>query len=218
MLPPKLRPEFTGMSGPEIRDLIQQGVSVKSDPEIKEELSYTGDTSAEGLLLPDCSMSLSEQEIISHIGDNEEGRSLLHLRQAFRAPIILCELTFLDSNLIFNSPKGEGGAPTGRGHMHLDDVVKVVSSHGWDKEQHLIDSQRQIVFFHLSERHGPATRALELILLGLPEWLLRFSHVAITSLLSKEELNGKSFPIDLVEDNGSISLAAYKERINDAAR
>jgi len=205
-LPQKLRPEFEGLPATEIRDLVQQRITIKADVEIVAEIAYTGDTCKEGLCAGGAHIK-SQSELSTQICDSD--RSMIHLCQAFQASIIFCELTYLDNR--FGSLKGGNSKePWSRGHMAIGDVAEVISSHGWDRMNFARNSQR-IVFFHLSARHGPATTALDLLLQGLPDWLIPRCYAAIYAILSNAEKRGGSyFPIELVEDSGCISLAAYK--------
>ncbi len=205
-LPQRLLPEFIGLPHTEIRDLVQRGVQIKSDGEIVVELSYTGDTCDEGLCLPSPETT-STTDSMQCCYSEDRNRNLLHLRQAFQAPIILCELTYLEN--IRSDPGGS------RGHMRIGDVAKVFSSHGWDNSNSSSNAVgrkgQKIIFFHFSARHGPAKRALELLLLGLPDWIIPYCYGTIFSLLSKEEKLGcHNFPIELVEDNGCIQLTSYR--------
>ena len=202
-LPQKLRPEFEGLPTTKIRDLVQQRITIKADVEIVAEIAYTGDTCKEGL----CAIGAHISESSTQICDSD--RSMIHRCQAFQASIIFCELTYLDNR--FSSLKGGNSRELrSRGHMVIGDVAEVISSHGWDSIKLARNSQR-IVFFHFSARHGPATTALDLLIQGLPDWLIPRCHAAIYALLSNAEKRGGScFPIELVENSGCISLAAYK--------
>ncbi len=196
------------MPSNEIRDLVGKGIKIKAEGDVVVELSYTGDTCSEGLCLP----SSKNSDIVSLQCLNSD-LSVLHLRQAFQAPVIMCELTYLDGNVISVSGDIKGNLGGSRGHMHIGDVAHVFSSHGWNnnnKDKSSLEG-KTIIFFHFSARHNPARRALELLLRNLPEWIIPYSYCAISSLLSKEEkLGGLNFPIELVGDNGCIQLEAYR--------
>lgn len=196
------------MPSNEIRDLVRKGIKIKAEGDTVVELSYTGDTCSEGLCMP----SSKNSDIKSPQCLNSD-LNVLHLRQAFQAPLIMCELTYLDGNVITVSGDNKANLAASRGHMSIGDVAHVFSSHGWNNNNKDNSSLKgkTIIFFHFSARHNPARRALELLLRNLPEWIIPYSYCAISSLLSKEEkLGGSNFPTELVGDNGCIHLESYR--------
>lgn len=203
-LPERLLPQYEGLPSTEIRDLVRKGIKIKAEGDTVVELSYTGDTCSEGICLP--SSENSDFESLQRLNSD---RNLVHLRQAFQAPIIICELTYLYGTEAGDTKGNLGGS---RGHMQIGDVAHVFSSHGWNNNTDTSALEgKAIIFFHISARHNPAKTALELLLANLPEWIIPYSHCAISSLLSKEEkCGGAHFPIDLVGDNGCIQLSSYK--------
>eukprot|EP00546_Thalassionema_frauenfeldii_P001691 CAMPEP_0178932608 /NCGR_PEP_ID=MMETSP0786-20121207/22735_1 /TAXON_ID=186022 /ORGANISM="Thalassionema frauenfeldii, Strain CCMP 1798" /LENGTH=310 /DNA_ID=CAMNT_0020609965 /DNA_START=226 /DNA_END=1155 /DNA_ORIENTATION=- len=107
---PGLKPEYQGLPGKKIGALVKSGVQVKADPIERLEVTYTGDTSYEGIL--------KKQE-----NDSSSSCSDIYRNQAFRAPLILCEATFLDPEMTDLSKE--------RGHMNIDHIPQVLASHGW---------------------------------------------------------------------------------------
>ncbi|KAL7533860.1 hypothetical protein ACHAWF_004644 [Thalassiosira exigua] len=202
-----LKKEYQNLGQAKIRDLVASGVSIKADPVETIEVAYTGDTCAQGL---------QKQSL----GNDKETRQLTHgIGALFRAELLLCELTFLDSS----EDDEQRSKASERGHLHINDIVGILSQHQClgefgdatctapggegemgsiaDAHQHL----RWIVFYHLSAKYQPARRALDLIAEGLPLHIRDRCHIAISSMLSEEE-NCQGFPI---QPNGCISLSSY---------
>ena len=76
---PELKPEYKGLPGHEIRDLVKSGAEIKESKEYMDVL-YTGDTSIEGLLkpeieslLPQCAIVLCEATMLE---DSDEAKQL----------------------------------------------------------------------------------------------------------------------------------------------
>ena len=222
-----LKKEYQNLSAIEIRELAKSGVSIKSNPIEKIEVAYTGDTCAEGLMkqstITDCdSLLMSKQG---------EGQSTVQknpsfdIGQMFQAELLLCELTFLDSS------EGEELRTKARqrGHLHINDLDRIFSSHNQLKEENQssttntghreadsISTTNQypnsIVFYHLSAKYQPATRALEFISEGLPHELCDRCHVAISSMMTQEEKTSDddNSIAKLIQPNGCISIADYR--------
>jgi hypothetical protein len=195
-----LKKEYQSLDKSALRDLAKTGVQLQSDPIENVEVAYTGDTCASGLTF-DPSASA--------------GKSVLYKQQLFQAEVILCELTYLDST------DGETGRQRAvdRGHLHICELERIFASIAIaedgikpDESTETISNcvtirQRQhIIFYHLSGRSSPATRALDMIANGLPRYLRSRCHVAVASLLSADEKNSLG---RLIQPNGCISLHAY---------
>jgi hypothetical protein len=116
--------------------VLDNEVAIKTEPIIQPEVGYTGDTSKEGLLLllvpPKSSSRLSQEEELIATQQNQNQnertpqssrcssssssssissaftRSRLNLRQAFQAPLLIFELTFLEVE-VEGSPNPTGG-------------------------------------------------------------------------------------------------------------
>ena len=93
-----------------------------------------------------------------------------------------------------------------RGHMNIADIPQLLSSHGWDNDE---QSERKLVLFHVSSRHRPAERALQMMMEHLPTSVAQRCDVAISSLISEAERREKGPIIALVKNNGCISLKEY---------
>ena len=192
-----LKEEYQNLSGAKIRELVQSGVVVNSKPLEKIEVAYSGDTCRHGLV-----------KDYLHSPDSKEERSrksAMILDQAFQAELLLCELTFLDS------AEGEDKMKKSveRGHLHINDLEDIFSSHGRLNDQDEKGEARSILFYHLSSRYSPATRALEYIAKGVPSQLRSSCHVAIKSLLSEAEKGSGSKIQQVLQPNGCISLEDY---------
>jgi hypothetical protein len=194
-----LKEEYKQLDKNALRDLAKSGVQLQSDPVENVEMAYTGDTCASGLTFdPNAS--------------NE--KSLIFKQQLFQAEVILCELTYLDSTE--NEASRQRAAE--RGHLHICELGKIFTNNELEVETYsdeatsaisqCISSKQtqQIIFYHLSGRSSPATRALDMIADGLPRHLRSRCQVAIASLLSTDEKNTLG---RLVQPNGCISLIAY---------
>ena len=144
-----LKPEYSGLSGPEIGALRKQGVDIHGKRVVEHPLiTYTGDTTAEGVTLP--------IEVGSR-GDHSV------LKAAFKAPLVVCELTYLDTGV-----EKSREMAVDRGHIHIDDVAGIFGSHGWP---HDVGGDAKVVFCHASAKHGPSNKVRELVELGLPGWM-----------------------------------------------
>jgi len=91
----------------------------------------------------------------------------------------------------------------------------VLSSHGWDQQGG--DASRKIVLLHLSARHKPAKRALELIQKHLPVSVADCCDVAISSLMTDAEMN-KYQGLGLLQPSGLVSLGAIKRGSSKRAK
>lgn len=188
---PGLKPEYQGLPGKEIGALVKSGVQVKADPTERLEVTYTGDTSYEGILKTQENDSSSSSSC-----------SDVYRNQAFAAPLILCEATFLDPEMTDLSKK--------RGHMNIHHIPQVLASHGWGTNE---DLERKLVLFHVSSRYRPAKRALDMMLRYFPASVVECCDVAISSLLSEDEKQASDTTmVDLIQTNGCLSLKEYKCR------
>ena len=220
-----LKKEYQKLDAASLRDLVKSGITIKSDPIEKIEIAYTGDTCARGLM-----KQSTEKEGGGSVGDATSlslatQKSSLIIEQILQAELILCELTFLDST----EDECKRQMAEERGHIHICDIEKIflykqcddastsgsekiISSRNAEEGSRACILSRQSknsVFYHLSGRYGPATRALDLIAEELPHQLRYRCQVAISSVLSREENSSKDSLSKLVQSNGCISLAAY---------
>jgi hypothetical protein len=186
-----LKPEYQNLDGKAIRELVQSGVSVQSDPVEKIEVAYSGDTCRHGLIRT----TVLDEPIIS--------KSAAYLTQAFQAELLICELTFLDSA----EDEAQRQRSEERGHLHINDLEDIFASHGRLNNSH--DERKGIVFYHLSGRYGPATRALEYIAAGLPSQVRNSCQIAIKSLLSDNEKASSKGIQQLIQSNGCVSMEDY---------
>ena len=86
-----LKDEYKGLPSSSLRELGKSGVNLKSDDIERVEVAYTGDTCASGLTLPSCCNEQNERNCQKH---------LEHLRQAFTAKLLFCEMTFIHHDQI----------------------------------------------------------------------------------------------------------------------
>ena len=213
-----LKKEYQNLAGIEIRELVKSGVSIKADTIEKIEVAYTGDTCAEGLMkqstITDCdSLQMKNQD---EAAGTVQRNPSFDIGQMFQAELLLCELTFLDSS------EGEEQRTKARqrGHLHINDLDSIFSSHNPCKEENqsstTISTTNQyptsIVFYHLSAKYQPAKRALKFISEGLPHELRDRCHVAISSMMTQEERTSDddNSIAKLVQPNGCISIADYR--------
>ena len=213
-----LKKEYQNLAGIEIRELVKSGVSIKADTIEKIEVAYTGDTCAEGLMkqstITDCdSLQMKNQDEAARTVQRNPS---FDIGQMFQAELLLCELTFLDS------AEGEEQRTKARqrGHLHINDLDSIFSSHNPCKEENqsstTISTTNQyptsIVFYHLSAKYQPAKRALKFISEGLPHELRDRCFVAISSMMTQEERTSDddNSIAKLVQPNGCISIADYR--------
>lgn len=193
-----LKEEYKYLDKVELRDLAKSGVQIQSDPIENIEVAYTGDTCASGLIFDPNASAV---------------KSMMYKQQLIQSEVILCELTYLDST------EDEAGMrkAADRGHLHICELDKVFADNHQDETRsgeatnsisQLITNKQtqQIIFYHLSGRSSPATRALDMIADGLPRHLRSRCQVVIASLLSTDE---KLTLGRLIQHNGCISLIAY---------
>jgi len=183
---PGLKPEYQGLPGDRIRDLVKSGVQIKGDPIEAIEVTYTGDTAVGGIVKRDCPNSTES------LGDK-------YLNQAFTAPLIICEATFLEPDM--------QELARSKGHMNIEDVSTALSSHGWGDASE--DISRRLVLLHISSRHRPAERAMKLILKQLPDHIIQHCDVAISALLSEEERRENQTFMNMIRTSGCISLKEF---------
>ena len=172
---------------------------LQADPIETIEVAYTGDTCVNGLIID---------------GLAAIDTSTLYKQQLFHAEVILCELTFLDVSE--NEERKRKAAE--RGHLHICDLERLFTTDKIAEEKKsdgTFDSisksisernTQQIIFYHLSGRNSPATRALDMITEGLPHQLRSRCQVAISSLVSTKERSSLG---KVIQPNGCMSLAAY---------
>ena len=193
-----LKAEYQKLSSKELKELVKSGISIKDPPIEKIEVGYTGDTCANGLM---------KQQIKA----DDETTIGFDIGQMFQAEVLLCELTFLDSS------EGEEQRIKARqrGHLHINDLEAIFSSHNQSEEDETqsnkttITSQeypKSIVFYHLSAKYRPAKRAMDYIAEGLPHQLIDRCHVAISSMLTHEE---QACDFSISKPNGCVSLKEY---------
>lgn len=181
-----LKVEYQGLDGKELGKLARNGVDIKETRLVeKPEICYTGDTCIDGLLLRQAS------------GEMDDNHSWEYLKQGFRAPLLLSELTYLD-------PKDSQLARE-RGHLNIMDISPILQSHGWNSESAIDDTayRRSIIFYHVSGKHGPAKHLLEMMANNLSNDVVEVADVAIASFLSSTS------QLD-IEPNGCISLKGFK--------
>ena len=178
---------------------------MKANPQKVLEVTYTGDTCSKGLILK---LPPQNQEHGQNSQDNNQRRNK-YLNQAFQAPLIICELTFLESM----NEKSIRQAQTS-GHLHIDDIPEILASHGWEMEENKISSR--LVLYHLSLRYRPVHRALTLILDGLPSVLWKNVDVAISSFMSDGTKDENV--LKCIKDNGCISLYDYSSLSNNTKK
>ena len=177
-----LKAKYKDLSGKELGELARSGVSIKESTEVeKAEVCYTGDTALDGLMRAD---------------RHDTSASLENLYQGFTAPLILCELTFLD-------PKDREKAKE-RGHLNIKDIEPILNSHGW-KPSCASNNDCNIVFYHVSSRHGPVERILEILIRELPSHVTEVGEVAVASFIPS------GFNFEGVQPNGCISLREYNK-------
>lgn len=178
-----LKPEYQDLPVDKIRDLVKSGVEIKGEPVETVEVMYSGDTSLDGIMKRDV---------------NE--RKDLFLNQAFTAPLILCEATYLE--------EGMREQAKSRGHMSIEDIPTVLSSHAWDRQSD--NASRKIVLLHLSARHKPAKKALALIQTHLPASVAEYCDVALSGIMTDAEMN-KFQGMGLLQPSGLVSLSAIEK-------
>jgi len=227
----QLKEEYRGLSGREIGELIRIGTEVKMPVEETTsshvEIAYTGDTCAAGLLLTE---DIPPREGDNTVNDDNFEKSALYLQQAFNeAQILFMEVTFLDY-----ACEKQMELAASRGHVHISEVIPVLLSRGWFKKS---DDERLVVLIHISLRHRPAAKALDLIVDGLrksfeqsplienkcddeqeqpkPTFGKMLSHfaVAIQALLPLGTIDEKNARIrNMLTSNGCVSLKTYEEQ------
>lgn len=184
-----LKPEYQNLDGNAIRELVQSGVSVKAGSIEKIEVAYSGDTCRHGLM-----------KTPEHFS-----KSATVLGQAFQAELFLCELTYLDSA----DDEVKMKMSVERGHLHINDLKDIFASHEQLSSRDDESETQSIVFYHLSGRYSPATRALDYIAAGLPSQLRSSCHVAVKSLLSENEKTFGQGIQQLIQPNGCVSIKDY---------
>ena len=205
-----LKAEYQKLNGKELKELVKSGISIKDPPIEKIEVGYTGDTCANGLM---------NQQIPTTSDD--ETTTGFDIGQMFQAEVLLCELTFLDSS----EGEDQRHKARQRGHLHINDLEAIFSSHNQLKEDETesnsttITSQeypKSIVFYHLSAKYRPAKRAMDYIAEGLPQQLIDRCYVAISSMLTQEE---QACDFSISKHNGCVSLKEYlswKDAVDNA--
>ncbi len=209
-----IKTEYQHLGHDEIRQLVKSGVSIKSDPIENIEIAYTGDTCANGLIKIGNDYETAEGDASS--------TSCGNIGQLFQAELLLCELTFLD----FSDDEGQRSKAIERGHIHINDIERIFSSHisTWcDKEVVESDGRqkKKLVFYHLSAKYQPGMRALDMIIEGLPNQLMLYydCYVAIFSMLDDylkirdpEQIDGPDDEMRklFLPRSGCISIEMYQ--------
>ena len=199
-----LKDEYKDVDKLELRQLAKSGVKIQADPIEIIEVAYSGDTTANGLILPPSCVANGMRAGVDMNGLAAADKSLLYKRQLFRAEIILCELTYLDST------EGEDGRRKSleRGHLHICDLESIFLDEESGYDPSVIGPSKYLVFYHLSGRCRTATRALNMMAEGVPRQLQSRCQVAVSSLLSTDEKNSLKLH-HLIQPNGCVSLASY---------
>jgi hypothetical protein len=178
---PVLKEDYRGLDKTAIHELISNGIDVKTRPIEVLEVSYTGDTSLDGLLTRKVT---TEEE--------SERKSDLHLQQAFQCGLLLCEATFLDDS------KKSKDLSCKRGHLHIEDVVQLLEEHKFTR------GDQVLVLLHISDRYS-AKAAMSHIADALPSKVANRCLVAMSS-----HCNDHARALThLVQDNGCILLSDY---------
>jgi hypothetical protein len=178
---PVIEEEYRGLEKNAIRELISKGVDVKTGPIEVLNVSYTGDTSLDGLLTRNIP---TEEEW--------ERKSDLYLQQAFKCGLLLCEATFLDDS------KKSKDLSCERGHLHIQDIVQALEEHKFTR------GDQQLVLLHISDRYS-AKAAMSHIADALPSKVANRCLVAISSHLDDRA----GALTHLVQENGCILLSDY---------
>mmetsp|Transcript_18570 Transcript_18570/g.24107 ORF Transcript_18570/g.24107 Transcript_18570/m.24107 type:complete len:403 (+) Transcript_18570:93-1301(+) len=153
-----LKEEYRDMSHKQIGEQVRKGVDIRIPKivlgtEISVDFAYTGDAGSNSFL---CNRSLSADFELER---RKYERSLIFLRQVFsQASTLVMELTFLTYNC-----EREKKLAKDRGHIHISEVSAVLRHNGWFCR----DEPGNIVFLHISPRHKPVKKALDLIIAGL---------------------------------------------------
>jgi hypothetical protein len=198
-----LREEYRNLDSLQIRDLVRSGTSVMGDPIERIEVGYTGDTCARGLTKQRRdNLDDDDAAVVAKTGGGGPGPTPFDIGQLFRAELLFCELTYLDSadDELARIKANE------RGHMHINDLEGIFASH--DEHRNEGDGNDDgkypttIVFYHLSSKYRPARRALDLISEGLPRRLSR--DRCLVAITSRDDSIAK-----LIRPCGCISLAEY---------
>lgn len=200
-----LKKEYQNLDGKSIRDLVKSGVCIKEDPIEEIEIGYSGDTCANGLM----GQSKNSDNVEGFEQQSKQKPSSFGIDQLFQAELLLCELTFLDSS----DNKQQSCIAAERGHLHINDLKGIFSSHNLLEEENSdsnpCKSPRIIVFYHLSAKYQPAWRALDMIAAGLPTKIRDRCHVAISSMVTDDEKINNESLVKLIQSNGCISLSDY---------
>jgi hypothetical protein len=182
----QLKEQYVGMDGKILRELAQSGVEIKETRiEERPEFCYTGDTCVDGLIC-DKHHDFDEGTTI------EAKMSMEYKKQGFAAPLLISELTYLD-------PK-ESDLAKERGHLNVKDIPIILDSHNWDP------FNRNIIFYHISRKHGPAERVLEQMVKNLPINVVNVTDVAIASFVSSNSTLQ-------TKPNGCISLKDFQNNV-----
>mmetsp|Transcript_5795 Transcript_5795/g.8709 ORF Transcript_5795/g.8709 Transcript_5795/m.8709 type:complete len:471 (-) Transcript_5795:145-1557(-) len=180
----KLKEEYQGMDGKELGKLARSGVAINAT-HIEERIQacYSGDTNLDGLIVNDDNSDLS--------------LNTQYLKQGFTAPLIICELTYLQES--------ERTLAHERGHLNLFDIQPILKSHDWKMIKNTEDGKeekRKIVFYHLSSRARTAGNILRTMATDLPKEIVDISEVALASFPSKASSH-------LLKDNGCIAISDF---------
>jgi len=153
-----LKEEYRDMSHKQIGEQVRKGVDIRIPKivigtEISVDFAYTGDAGSYSFL---CNRPLSAD---CELERGKYERSLIFLRQIFsQASTLVMELTYLTYDC-----EREKKLAKDRGHIHISEVSTVLRQNGWFCR----DEPGNIVFLHISPRHKPVRKALDLIIAGL---------------------------------------------------
>lgn len=201
-----LRKEYFGMERKRLKELKSSGVRISPDDEEVFELGYTGDTSSAGLMHDPASRVIDDHVAV------DSRRSSVYRHQAFRARLLLCELTFIDDD--FQAKRDTRDLARERGHVHILDLAAVFGSHGWNAAAAkggsggVWDGMQSVIFYHVSMRYHPVDFMLKTIARLLPPWLLSKAQVAVSAFLSREDEKTQLVK-NICQKNGCVNLVDY---------
>ena len=181
---PVLKEEYRGLNKSKISELVSNGISIKAEPLEELEVSYTGDTSVDGLLGKNDAICESESK----------KKSTQYMQQAFQCRLLLCEASFLD-----DSEKAKDLSAK-RGHLHIEDIARVLEENKFARDD------RRVVLLHISGRYN-AKGAMDHIADAIPSKMASRCLVAISSHLEQFR-KGKGWS-RFVRGDGCILLSDY---------
>ena len=200
----ELLPEHRGKSKEELSQLARQKVVLRSSELIEHVIvTYTGDTSREGLILPPTDLFLP-------FGTRPSNPSS-PLCVAFRAQLVICELTYLDAG-----DEKTNKLAKDRKHVHIDDLEHIFASHGYNSSK---NSHSKVVFFHTSAKYGPSHRVARILGEHAPNWLRYRTGVINNSWWTEDAHNSANESViwlekerEAKEENDAATAAVEKIR------